>query len=227
MRYLLQILIVTIAAIFTSSVNYAQDFSQLKQVIDNTRNCRIASITSSGVGVMITGTNGYATLRCPVDLDNRLKEVANAGHTITDVQITESGAWVLLFGANGFIVSGIPQSLNTKLQELNRAGHTFLSVTLNDSEEWAVVTTTNIYFSDSDLGDAATEDMSSYGNIHSVFLNDDAMIVIYANGYGIYGEVPATLKSALSNSGFNPTHITLAGSKWLISDNNGSYNYNM
>ncbi len=211
----------------TSLSCLAQDFSQLKSTIDNTGSCRIACITNSGACFMVAGPNGSARYNCPTELNNAFQNINSAGHTIVDAQITEQGAWVVLYGANGYATSGVPQSLNNKFKELNAGGYTFLSVAINDLDEWVVVTTTNISFSDNDLRNAIMEDTGSYGGVGSVCLNDDAMVVVYQNGYSTYGEVPSRLSNALSSSGINAFNITLAGDKWVICDANGSYSYYM
>lgn len=212
---------------YSTLVTFAQDFTQFKQAIDQYKSCRLATFTNSGCAMIVIGGNGFWMKGCPQAMNDQMNQIAAAGQTIVDVQVTEKQSWAVLYGANGYSTNGVPTSLNNKLKELNSGGQIFRSIAINDIGEWVVVTNTNIYFSDTDLQSAIVEDMGAYGNVVSVCLTDDAMLVVYDGGYGAYGEIPTTLSNSLGSLPFNPTDIAIAGTRWVAADNNGSYSYNM
>jgi len=184
---------------------------------------KVGTINSSGVGVLIRGTNGYAyTGETPQGLKDQIVARNKANENIIDVNVTERGNWVIIFGVNGYWSSGYPQAFFSRLGEYNRNHETMRSACFNDSGAWAIVTDAHF------TGDDATHDFikraaNLYGNIYSVFLTEMGKVACCEQGV-YYENIPSTVAGYLADISFKPRFVKFTDSGFcVITDGNGAY----
>jgi len=207
---------------------YSQNSREyIRNVIKEKGQCRNVAITRTGGDIMLYGKNGYAHKGIPSDLASKLTELNNDGKLIDDIQLTEGGKWIILIDNNGVAWNNIPYSLEKKLREYNDNGEIITCIALNDAGEWVVVTTEHFSASSDEYSEWLRKGLSTYGQLWTVHLTDEAMVAVYEGGFRFIGDVPSTLKQALKEVDFDVYRLKFAGTAWFIADKSGRYRYNM
>lgn len=199
----------------------------IRNAISGWGECRNVAITRTNGDLALYGRNGSARSGVPRMLDDLLVQLHDREEYIDDVQLTESGRWVVLYGDNGLNWYGIPASLESKLREFNRNGEIITSVTFNDSGDWIVITTDHYSSSSVGIQNLLKEGADSYGMLWTACVSEDGLVAVYESGYKFYGNVPSSLRTALSETDMDVYRLKIAGSAWFFADKNGRYRYNM
>ena len=220
-------LFVLLFTVFNASTGFAQSRQYIRDAIDRWGACRNVAITRYNGDLALYGTNGYAISDCPQGLVDALDSLHDDGEYIDDVQLTENGRWLVLYGDNGIKWNNIPYSLENKLREYNREQEVITSVTFNDDGDWIVITTNYFSCSDTSIQEWMREGLESYGKIWAACITDDALVVVYEDGYKVIGNIPDSLRRALRETSLNVYRLKIAGTSWFFADQNGRYQYSM
>lgn len=224
---LLYIALVSVFALLSLPVA-AQSRDFLRESIDKYGECRNVAITQGHGSVMLFGINGWvADEFCPSSLKRNLRKLHQNGEDIVDVCITQSGNWIILYGRNGFNWLGVPDSLIPVLYKCNGDDEEVVTVTFRDDGDWVVVTKNYVDCNNPDIYSWIMEGCELYGNVRTVTMSDDGIIVIYEKGHRTSGEVPETLCTALSNTDIEVHCVKFAGEAWFFSDGVARYEYLM
>ncbi len=219
---------VTFTCLTSTEANaQSRDRSYIREQISRRGECRNVAITKTNGDLMIYGRNGWAASGCPSGLTDALDELTEDGEYIDDVQLTENGSWLILYGNNGVVWNNIPYSLEQKLKEWNRKKEVITSVTFNDAGNWIAVSTEHISASSPEVQEWIAEGMEKYGAVWATCVTDDALVVVYENGYRTIGEIPSTLGAKLNSTTIDVYRLKIAGSAWFISDGKSEYDYRM
>ena len=220
-------LLVVLFTVFSVGTGFAQGREYIRNAIDRWGGCRNVAITRYNGDVALYGTNGYAISDCPKNLTDAIDRLHDDGEYIDDVQLTEDGSWLVLYGDNGVIWYDIPYSLEDKLREYNKREEVITSVTFNDSGDWIVITTNYFCCSDSDVQQWMKDGMDRYGQIWAACITEDALVVVYEEGYKVVGDIPDSLEDALLETSLDVYRLKIAGSSWFFADKHGRYQYSM
>ena len=199
----------------------------IKERIREYGECRNVAITKRNGDLMLYGENGWAASGCPKELTEALRKLHDNGEYINDVQLTENGCWLILYGDNGIEWNDIPYSLEKKLREWNNNLEVITSVSFNDDGDWIAVSENYISASSTEIQDFIAEGMDSYGGVWATCVTDDAIVVVYEEGYRTVGNIPSTLMDKLKSTSINVYRLKIAGEAWFLSDGKSQYDYNM
>ena len=205
----------------------AQGRKYVKDQIANYGECRTVAITKRNGNIMIYQDNGWAANGCPQEMINTIKKLNNEKKYITDVHLTEKGKWIVLHGTNEARWNGITESLKERILEWNRNGDNVRSISFNDRGEWIAISEEHISASNSELQQWVVDGTELYGCAWTACVTDNAMVVVYENGYRYRGSVPQSLKDALNETNINVYLIKIAGDSWFFSDGTSAYQYYM
>ena len=205
----------------------SQSREYIRNQIEYQGSCRNVAITKTNGDLMLYGQNGWASSGCPKGLTDALSELNGKGEFIDDVQLTESGRWLILYGNNGIRWNDIPYSLEQQLREFNKDKEIITSVSFNDAGNWIVVTTDYYCASDARVSQWLEEGNKKYGKIWATCITDDAIVVVYANGYQFLGDIPSTLQERLRSTRMDVFRLKIAGESWFFSDGENEYDYRM
>ena len=214
-------------AVPTDTYAQGRNRNYIKERIDEHGECRNVAITKRNGDLMLYGENGWAASGCPKGLTDALRKLNDEGEYINDVQLTENGCWLILYGNNGIRYNDIPYSLEKKLREWNNKKEVITSVSFNDDGDWIAVSENYISASDSEIQDFISEGMDSYGGVWATCITDDAIVVVYEEGYRTVGNIPSTLMAKLKSTSINVYRLKIAGESWFISDGKSQFDYNM
>jgi hypothetical protein len=221
-----QFLTMTLFALI-SAFSYGQGRTFIKEEIREKGECRNVAITKTNGDLMLYGQNGLANEGCPKSLREALAKLNNANEFIDDVQLTENGRWLILYGNNGISWNDIPYSLERKLREYNDKNEVITSVTFNDAGDWIIITTNYFSSSDTRINEWLKEGNEEYGQLWAACVTDDAIVAVFAGGYKFLGEVPYSLKEALSETKLDVFRLKIAGNAWFFADKNSNFRYKM
>lgn len=200
----------------------------IRQKISDYGECRNVAITSYNGDLMLYGDNGWAATGCPTGLTNALHKLNEDEELIDDVQLTDDGKWLILYGDNGLRWNDIPYSLEKKLREYNSNHESITSVTFNDDGDWIVITTKHFSTSDSKITEWIAEGMEDYGGVYTACITDEAIVVVYEDGFRFLGDVPEDLINRLRKADFDVYRLKIASDgSWFFSDGKRRYRYNM
>lgn len=220
--------LMTLIACFSGTASaQSRNRNYIKQQISYHNECRNVAITQYNGDLMLYGSNGWAASGCPKGLTDALNELNEDGEYIDDVQLTEEGRWLILYGDNGFRWNDIPYSLERKLREWNSSGEVITSVSFNDSGDWVAVCQAYISASDSELQDWIAEGMEDYGQVWTTCMTEDALVVVYEDGFKTLGDIPSTLEAKLTSTPIDIYRLKIAGEAWFFSDGKSYYDYHM
>lgn len=214
-------------AVLSSSFLFSQSREYIRNAISKWGECRNVAITRYNGDLALYGNNGNARSGLPANLNRALDDLNSKREYIDDVQLTESGRYLVLYGNNGFIWNDIPYSLEQKIREFNSKGEVILTVSFNDNGDWIVITTDYYSSSDSRIQEWMRAGSESLGMIWTACVTDDAVVIVYENGYRFLGNVPQSLKNALNETKLDVYRLKIAGSSWFFADKNGNYRYSM
>ena len=221
-----RLVFIAIAMLCTIQVS-AQSRDFIRKQIDKWGECRNVAITQTNGDLALYGKNGYAHSGCPEDLNQAIVSLNEANLYIDDVQLTEEGRWLILVDNNEAVFNGIPESLKNRLNKYYEADEVVNSVTFNDDGDWIVITQNYVTTSDPDLTNEITKGCEKMGKVWAACLTNDAMVIVYENGYKMSGNVPSTLEDALDNVEFNVFRLKIAGECWFMADVDGNCSYDM
>lgn len=228
MKHFLSLLLLALAMpLFSSHLSAQNDRSFIRDAITEYGECRNVAITEYNGDLMLYGRNGWAASCCPDGLTDKLDELNEEGAYINDVQLTEYGNWLILYGRNGLSWYGIPYSLENEIREYNNNQEEITSITFNDAGEWIVISTDHYSASHQYILDHMKEGSDLYGMIWAACITDDALVVVYENGFTFLGDVPYSLQESLTDAQIDVYRIKIAGSSWFYADKYGNYSYNM
>lgn len=214
--------LITICSFAQSSREY------IKEQIKHHDNCRNVAITRTNGDVMLYGRNGWAANACPTGLTNALYELNQNDEYIDDVQLTEDGSWVILYGNNGLRWHNVPYSLEIKMKEYNENSEVITAITFNDAGDWIIITTEHFSASETWIMDFLKEGMNIHGGILTACISESGMVIVYENGFRTYGDVPQTLRNAISEEkDIDIYRLKFAGTSWFYADKKGVFHYFM
>lgn len=218
-----------IALLFVSLSAMAQpeDRDFIRQQIEKQGRCRNVAITKTNGDLMLYGKNGWAANACPQGLTDALDYLNETDEFIDEVQLTEKGKWVIIYGDNGLRYDGIPEDLEDALLECVIDDEVIHSVTFNDAGEWVLITGSFVQSSDDDLTEYILNGQEEFGAVWTACMTDDAMVVVYAKGFQTLGEIPESLKKAMSETDIDIFRLKIAGDSWFFSDGEDEYDYEM
>lgn len=207
----------------------AQSRSFLREKIQGWGECKNVALTQTGGDIALYGTNGWASSGpVPKALTRTLNELHAEDELIDDIVLTESGSWIVLHGRNAFVWSDIPRALERRMREMNDEGELITSVTLNDSGQWIIISDKNIAASDNSLDERIEDGMSEYGQLWAAHLTEDGLVLVYAEGYQFFGNVPDGLRKALKSTTMNVFRVKFTpDGAWFIADRYGRFDYTM
>ena len=208
-----------------ASAQSSRDY--VKQQINKHNQCKSVAITQYNGDAMIYGTNGWAAQGCPTSFTNALSELNDQGETIQDINLSESGRWLILYGNNGMRWENLYYSLENKMKYYNDQREKITTVTFNDDGDWIVITTEHISASSQELQDWLVDGCDEYGQLWTACLTDDALVAVYEGGYKFLGDVPTSLKNALTSCSSDVYMVKVAGTAWFFSARDGYWRYNM
>jgi hypothetical protein len=200
----------------------------IKQNIISWGECKNVALTLTGGDVAIYGTNGYAASGIPIGMSNALNELHGTNELIDDLVLTEDGSWFILFGSNGYKSYGAPSSLIQKLNTWNSQGEVINSVTFNDAGEWIAITDTKYSASDNSILEYLRGGEAEFGELWAAHMTNDGLVVCYAKGFRVLGNVPANLKEKLGTTDINVYRVKfLSDGTYFIADVSGYFEYFM
>lgn len=207
----------------------AQSRSFLREKIQTWGECKNVALTQTGGDIALYGTNGWASIgSVPAALTRTLNRLHDEDELIDDIVLTESGSWIVLYGRNAFVWSDIPRALERRMREMNDEGELITSVTLNDSGQWIIISDKNIAASDNSLDERIEDGMSNYGQLWAAHLTEDGLVLVYAEGYQFFGNVPDGLRKALKSTTMNVYRVKFTpDGAWFIADRHGRFDYTM
>lgn len=225
-KYIKPILLMLMALIAASAT--AQTSREyIRNSIKRWGECRNVAITKKNGDIALAGKHGYSYKNIPTGLANAIKEEANNDNFIDDIQLTDRGRWCLLYGKNGFRWSDVPYDMERAMRNANEEDETVTAVSFNDDGRWAVISEEYIRASD-DIREWISDGGDKYGQVWTICITDDAIVVVYEEGFKYHGNVPEDLKQKLKNCDFDVFHLKISGSSWFFSNRDGSkYDYKM
>lgn len=210
-----------------SAAAQPEDRDFIRQQIEKQGRCRNVAITKTNGDLMLYGKNGWAANGCPKALTAALDYLNETDEFIDEVQLTEEGKWVIIYGDNGLRYDGIPEDLEDALLECVIDDEVIHSVTFNDAGEWVLITGSFVQSSDDDLTEYILDGQEEFGAVWTACMTDDAMVVVYSKGFQTLGEIPESLKKALSETDIDVFRLKIAGESWFFSDGEDEYDYLM
>ena len=212
--------------LFSTTANaQSQDRSFIREKIEEVGECRNVAITKTNGDLMLYGQNGWAADGCPEGLIDALDELTEDGEFIDDVQLTEDGAWLILYGDNGFVWNDIPEDLEDALEEFNDDAEIVTSVSFNDDGDWIIISTEHIQTSDEDVTKWITDGIEDFGSVWATCVTDDAVIIVYEEGFLYDGEIPESLEEKLSETDIDVYRLKVSGDAWFFSDGKSKFDY--
>lgn len=204
------------------------DFSSLSETIEKWNSLRIATITDTGEGAAVYGTNGFSCHNAPDGLYEKLHYINKEKYNIVDLNIVDNNSYVVIYGTNGYSVKGAPQAFVDKLHEYNLAKETIYSASFNNYNEWVIITNKHYSWSDSEIRDFCSSAQNNYGNIKYMFISDYGKIACCERGI-YYSNIPSNVEQAIDNFKYTPSSIKFTNSgKYAIASEGGSalFNFN-
>ena len=195
----------------------------IKQQITLWGECKNVAITETNGDLALHGENGWVGSGLPPGLADELNKLNNESELIDDVQLTENGRWIILYGDNGFRWSDIPYSLERKIKVFNSEGDIVFSVTFNDNNDWIIISKERYAASSVELQNWLQEGANEFGMLWAACLTNEALVACYQGGYKFLGNIPYSLKEALTATKMNVYRIKIAGEAWFFSDFYGNY----
>lgn len=231
MKKYLRLLVVLMAAMIATGA-MAQDNSReyIRNTIQRWGQCRNVAITKTNGDVAIYGASGsgYACKDVPASLAKTLGQLRDDDKYIDDVQLTEQGNWLILFGKNSIRYHGIPEDLKETLKKAISEDETITSVTFNDSGDWILISDEYVRSSNDALQEWLSEGMEDLGKVYAACVTDDAVIVVFQEGYKYYGTVPVDLLDALKDTTIEVYRLKVSGGSWFFADMKGkNFRFNM
>lgn len=205
----------------------AQEHDFVKNKIKEKGECRNVVITKEQGNIMLWGFNGWTASGCPKPLTDALTQYTNKRVEIRDVQLTEEGNWIIIIDDNGSTWSGLDESLTEKIKEYNDNGENLLTVTMNDKGDWIVISDKHISTSNHQIEDMIKDGLSKFGPLWTACITNEAVIVVFENGYKMGGQIPESLKEKLREGDIDVHHIKISGDAWFISDKKGNYAFDL
>lgn len=201
--------------------------SYIREQIEKRDRCRNVAITKTNGDLMLYGRNGWAASDCPDGLTEALDELNEADVFIDEVVLTEDGRWLILYDDNGIRYYNIPQDLLEDLLDYQEKDEVINSITFNDEGEWLVITGNHVSASSRNITDYVLEGQDTYGPVWTACITDDAMVVVYRDGFKVVGDIPDTLEKALTDTDIDIYRLKIAGQSWFFSDGEDEYDYLM
>lgn len=218
--------VVLFVALTMPNTTMAQNSREyIRKKISQKGQCRNVAITNFGGSVMLYGKNGYAYKDISPLLASKIKNLATERKYIDDIQLTNTGSWIIL--AEDVVWYDIPAGLEKQLKNFYNLGEKITAVTLNDYGEWIVVGTKEIAASSYKYINWLKDGISSYGNLRTVHMTDDAIVAVFERGFKYGGETPQSLIKAIKEADFEVYKVKFVGKSWFIASKNGKCKYYM
>ncbi|MBQ8493962.1 MAG: hypothetical protein IJ464_06770 [Alistipes sp.] len=199
----------------------------IKESIEAWGKCRSVAISSYSGNMALTGHNSVAMQDLPEELSLKLREINLAKEYIEDVQITDEGMWIVLYGGGRISHSILPESLIKGMRRFRDAGEKITSVSFNDDGLWIITSESHVLASEQRVTKWLTEGFVDYGRLWSTCVTKYGVVAIYEGGYRYLGEIPDTLKAALSSTKLNIYRLKIIEDAWFFADRDGNYRYKM
>ena len=222
-RTLLSLIVALLAAFSASGQNDSRDY--IRNAILIWGECRNVAITRINGDVAIYGNagSGYSCSGVPEELRSALSKLHNENQFIDDVQLTDNGNWLVLYGLNSMIWSGVPEDMENALYEVRDDGETVTSVTFNDDGDWIVISDEYIRASNAELRQWIVDGTENMGRVLTACLTDDAVMIVYEDGFRYDGNVPPDLLEAMRNTDIHIFRIKVSAQSWFFADISGKH----
>lgn len=199
---------------------------KLKESIDEWKECKGGTITDSGAGAALCGSNGYRIIQIPKSLSDYLTEANEGRHEIVDVCVTEAGSYIMFYGLNGYAYKGgVPQGLKDAIQTVRSKSIKTVSASFNEAGEWCLVSENGDYYCSESVRRKIAPFVKDFGKLCSVTLTENALVACYQNGVYYYNVNPK-VEQSLSSINFKPKYVKFTDKGLLlITDGVSQYTY--
>lgn len=205
------------------NVNNYNQYKSLRETIQKTGRCRLATLTTNYGGSMVYGPNGYfSSGRTPSDLTTYLRLINSSKKKIEEINIAENGAFVVVYDYYEFFHQGLPDKLVEVLSSVGKQDLVY-SACFNLKGEWAVVTKRNCYAS-AGIQKHIDDAKDQYGKPRHCFFTENGISIICARGVYTHN-VPQTLLDGLDVLNWKPTAIKFTDSGYFIISNDSEKCY--
>lgn len=202
------------------------DFSSLRETIKEWNSLRIATITDTGEGAAVYGTNGFSCHNAPDGLYEMLLSVNEKKYHIDDINIVDNNSYVVIYGEYGYSVKGAPQAFVDKLHEYNSAKETIYSASFNNYSEWVIITNKHYSWSNTEIRDFCRFAQNNYGDIRYMFISDYGKVACCESGV-YYANIPSNIEQAIDKFEYTPSSIKFTDSgKYAIANERGASAFN-
>lgn len=180
----------------------AKALNHLNENMKKWNQCRTGAITSVGKGVVIYGSNGYASIGIPDDLSKKIEYANNNSMKIHDVCISNDGNyWCIAYGDGGF-QSWAPTTFNDKMSACIAAGEKIVSMSISNSGNWAIITDKHLYASNTIFQNKLSEVSDLLGYIYSVALTEKGYVICADRGV-YYNNIPTKVLENIKDMAAN------------------------
>ena len=114
--------------------------------------------------------------------------------------------------------------MENQIRAYNEANEVINSITFNDAGDWVMISQNYVVTSDKEMTDEITNNCEEFGKVWAACVTNDAMVVVYENGYKMEGNVPSNLEEALDNVEFDVFRLKISGECWFMADVDGNSN---
>lgn len=208
-------------------VDKATVLSYLTNNIKEWGKCRLGVITENGMGVVIYGSNGYATTgNLNSSFIAKLKDLNNQKETFKSLAITNSGYYCIVYGRNGWF-GNVPERMKTTLNQYNNNREDIYCVSIAENGDYVVISDKHFEASNSTDLSNMKQASEKYGHVKYACVTNKGLIVVCQNGI-YYSNIPTNLEVKLKSTSFRPDKIVFTDSgTFLITNDNESFNYFM
>ena len=205
----------------------AQGLTYLTSRIKEWEQCRLGAFTENGAGVVIYGSNGYATSgNLNSSFVEKIKEYNGNKYTFKSVAVSNSGYYCIVYGRNGWF-GYVPEKMKLELNEFNNDREDIYCVSIAENGDYVIISDKHISASNSTDLSNLKKAKEKFGHIKYACVTNRALVVVCEDGIA-YSKIPTNLEVKLKSITFKPDKITFTDSgTYLITNENGAYSFHM
>lgn len=204
----------------------ATGLPHLTEKMKSWQECKCGAITSTGMGIVVYGRNGYASYKIYSLLSSTLKACNNDNLEIKAVALTNSGYYCFIYDRNGWY-GNVPNAMEQKLNEFKNSREEILSISISENGDFAIVTDKHFLASNSSDNSTMKSAHEKFGMIKNVCVTNRGICVVCSNGI-YYNNIPENLERKLKEIEFKPSFITFTDEgTYLITDGSKGFTYRM
>jgi len=205
----------------------AKALDYLSTSIQGWKKCRLGAITESGAGIVVYGSNGYATKgNLNGNLVAKIKELNNQKETFKSIAITNSGYYCVVYGRNGWY-GYMPERLKTILNQYNSNKEDIYCVSIAENGDFIVISDKHYFASNTTDMSYLKKACDKYGLVKYASVTNRGLIVVCEKGI-LYNNIPTNLEVKLKSINFQPDKVVFTDSgTYLITNESESFCYYM